>query len=509
MPRPLIALEQLYFSYRLDPALRIEKWRWLCGEHWAVVGGNGAGKTTLAQLLRDELRPQRGIIECDAAIDRARDIVYVSFAMQRELIEHDNRYDDSNEREDAHDVGTTVRQAILQGGEENDRFNRLVDNFGLRAILNRGIRVISTGEGRKTLLARALFAQPKILILDNPLEGLDKNMQAELSRAIENLLTGETPLLLLLPLGSKLPSGITHVLELERGEVVGNGPRAHFDSLHDTSNQSNNTSNELHTYNQIDKAVTSIVKLPSPLQRSKPFDMEAAPIEMHGVSVQYEDTPVLTDIHWRLDRDQHCCISGPNGAGKSTLLNLITGENHKGYGQPLFLFGRKRGSGESVWELKANCGIVNTPLQLNNLNRQRVLEVVASGLYDTIGLYQNCTGREKELTLEWIHAVGLDELKQHRFDQLSFGEQRLALLARAMVKSPPLLILDEPCIGLDSAHKHQFIALVERIAQQGHTQILYVSHVPEELPKCINQWLQLVPHENGGSTALVSNTAPN
>ncbi|MFT3930222.1 MAG: ATP-binding cassette domain-containing protein [Spongiibacteraceae bacterium] len=493
---PLIAFEQIYFSYRLDPALRIDQWRWHAGEHWAVVGGNGAGKTTLAQLLRDELRPQRGHIDCDDSIDRNRDIVYVSFAMQRELIEHDNRYDDSNEREDAHDVGTTVRQAILQGctlqsTAENDRFNQLVDNFGLRAILNRGIRVISTGEGRKTLLARALFAQPKILILDNPLEGLDKNMQAELSRAIETLLSGDTPLLLLLPLGSKLPSGITHVLELKRGEVVSSGSRAQFDKRH-----------------QADKTSVAAVALPPPLQRAKPFDMNAAPIDMQGVNVQYDDTPILTDIHWRFDRGQHCCISGPNGAGKSTLLNLITGENHKGYGQPLFLFGRKRGSGESVWELKANCGIVNTPLQLNNLNRQRVLEVVASGLYDTIGLYQNCTGREKELTLEWIHAVGLDELKQHRFDQLSFGEQRLALLARAMVKSPPLLILDEPCIGLDGEHKRQFIALVERIAQQGYTQILYVSHVPEELPNCINQWLQLVPHEQGGSTAVVSDSAP-
>jgi molybdate transport system ATP-binding protein len=137
-----------------------------------------------------------------------------------------------------------------------------------------------------------------------------------------------------------------------------------------------------------------------------------------------------------------------------------------------------------------------------------VLEVVASGLYDTIGLYQNCDGREKELTLAWIHAVGLGELAQHRFDQLSFGEQRLALLARAMVKSPPLLILDEPCIGLDSIHKQQFLALVDHIAAQGHTQILFVSHIVEELPACINQWLQLVPHAEGGHTALVQNEPP-
>ncbi len=497
MSRPLISLDQLYFSYRLAPALRIAQWRWQPGEHWAVIGGNGAGKTTFAQLLHDELRPQRGQIAWSDSINPARDIVYVSFAMQCELIAYDNRYDDSNEREDAHDVGTSVRRAILQGASENARFNQLVDNFGLRAILDRGIRVISTGESRKTLLARALFSQPKVLILDNPLEGLDKNMQAELSRAIEALLAGDTPLLLLLPLGSKLPSGITHVLELERGEVVNNGPRAQFDSLHEDPHKVD-----------VDKISVTAVALPPPLQRTNPFDISAAPIEMRGVNVQFDDTPVLTDIHWRLDRGQHCCISGPNGAGKSTLLNLITGDNHKGYGQPLWLFGRKRGSGESVWELKANCGIVNTPLQLNHLNRQRVLEVVASGLYDTIGLYNNCTGREKELTLDWIHAAGLDELAQHRFDQLSFGEQRLALLARAMVKSPPLLILDEPCIGLDGAHKQQFLALVERIAQQGYTQVLYVSHVAEELPKCINQWLQLVPHENGGSTAAVSDAAP-
>jgi molybdate transport system ATP-binding protein len=494
MSKPLISLNQIYFSYRVDPVLRIAHWQWRSGEHWAVVGGNGAGKTTLARLLRDELRPQRGKIEWTDTIESSRDIVYVSFALQRELIDHDNRYDDSNERDDAHDVGTTVRQAILQGSAENERFNQLVDDFGIRAILNRGIRVISTGEGRKTLLARALFAQPKMLILDNPLEGLDKNMQAELSHAIEALLKGDTPLLLLLPLGAKLPRGITHVLELDHGEVISNGSRQQFESLHKAD---------------VTKTSSVTIELPAPLRRAKPFDLNASPIEMQGVSVQFDDIPVLTDIHWRLDRGQHCCISGPNGAGKSTLLNLITGDNHKGYGQPLWLFGRKRGSGESVWELKANCGIVNTPLQLNHLNRQRVLEVVASGLYDTIGLYQDCTGREKELTLDWIHAVGLDALAQHRFDQLSFGEQRLALLARAMVKSPPLLILDEPCIGLDGAHRQQFLALVERIARQGYTQVLYVSHVAEELPQCINQWLQLVPHENGGSTAVVSDVSSN
>jgi molybdate transport system ATP-binding protein len=491
MSQPLVELHDIQFSYRLDPALRIAAWTWRGDEHWAIVGGNGAGKTTLARLLRDELRPQRGSIALRDDIQAERDILYVSFDLQRELIAFDNRYDESDEREDAHDVGTTVRRAILQGRAEDERFHELVAAFGLGAILHRGIRFVSTGEGRKTLLARALLAQPKILILDNPLEGLDRNMQRELSAAIERLLAGNTPLLLLLPQGAQLPRGISHVLELKHGTVTSCGPAADYrGSIADG------------------RDVLASTPLPPPLVRTRAIPNDAAPIDMRGVSVAFNDEKVLTDIHWRLDRGRHCCISGPNGAGKSTLLNLITGDSHKAYGQPLWLFGRKRGSGETVWELKANCGIVNTPLQLNHLGRQRVLEVVASGLYDTIGLYQNCTGREKELTLDWIHAVGLDELAQHRFDQLSFGEQRMALLARAMVKSPPLLILDEPCIGLDLEHRLRFLALVDRIATQGYTQVLFVSHVPEDLPACINQWLQLVPHPDGGSTAQVSSNRP-
>jgi molybdate transport system ATP-binding protein len=491
MTTTLVSLDDLYFSYRLDPALQIKAWRWQDNEHWAITGGNGAGKTTLALLLRDEMRPQRGSITLAPGIDPERDIVYVSFAMQRALIEHDNRFDDSETNGEGVDIGTTVRQAILQGHTEDQHFRELVRSFAIEHILNRGIRYISTGEGRKTLLARALYAAPKMLILDNPLEGLDRTMQSELSAAIEQLLVGTTPLLLLLPSGANFPRGITHVLELERGAVVSCGTRAQYENAnHDTA------------------ITVEQTPLPEPLQRATPIAQDAVPIDMRGVSVAYNDEQILTDIHWQFARGQHCCISGRNGAGKSTLLSLISGDNHKGYGQPLFLFGRKRGSGESVWELKANCGIVNTPLQLNHLNRQRALEVVASGLYDTIGLYQNCSGREKELTLNWIHAVGLDALAEHRFDQLSFGEQRLALLARAMVKSPLLLILDEPCIGLDGAHKKQLLALINRIAAQGHTQILYVSHVAEELPACINQWMQLVPHANGGHTAIVSETAP-
>ncbi len=486
---PLVQLDDIHFSYHLEPALLLPQWAWRRDQHWAVVGGNGAGKTTLALLLRDLRRPQRGSVQWADGIDPERDFIHVSFSLQKELMAIDARFDNSNESEDAFDVGTTVRAAILDGRPADPRFDELVAAFGIGHILDRGIRYISTGEGRKTLLARAIFAQPKGLILDNPLEGLDLNAQREVLALIERLLTRDTPLLLLLPDGAQLPQGVTHVLHLERGKVIACGAR-------DTV--------------KLDDGEAHVGEgpLPPPLLRANPLDANADPIVMEGVSVSLNDQPILTDIHWRLARGQHCCISGPNGAGKSTLMSLINGDSHKAYGQPLWLFGRKRGSGESVWEVKANCGIVNTPLQLNFVGRQRVLEVVASGLYDSVGLYQDCTGREKELTLAWIDAAGLTPLAKQRFDELSFGEQRMALLARAMVKSPPLLILDEPCLGLDGAHRRQFLALVDRIAAQGHTQVLFISHEAGQLPTCINQWLRLVPHEAGGYTAEVSDSPP-
>lgn len=490
----LVQFTDLHFAYRLEPTLTLEDWVWQAGEHWAITGGNGSGKTTLAKLIADRLRPQRGTVQLSASIDPARDVCYVSFDLQKELVEQDLRFDESNEREDAFDVGTSVRSAILQGHAEDARFAQLVDALGISHILQRGIRYISTGEGRKTLLARALLSMPKILILDNPLEGLDHHARGEFTQLLERLLSGgplgkEIPLLLLVPAGSELPQGISHVLQLDHGRATFAGTRAAFIEFNARSRR---------------HAVATTPILPSPLRADFMLPKNTPLLEMAGVNVSYNDTPVLTDVHWRFERDRHCHVSGPNGAGKSTLLSLISGDNHKGYGQPLWLYGKKRGSGESVWEIKANCGIVNTPLQLTFLGRQRVLEVVASGLHDTIGLYDFCGGRERELTFDWIKAVGLEALAEHRFDQLSFGEQRLALLARAMVKSPPLLILDEPCLGLDGPHREQFLTLVDTIATQNHTQILYVNHVADEMPSCINQWLELKPHTAGGYTAHVT-----
>ncbi|MFA7554439.1 MAG: ATP-binding cassette domain-containing protein [Spongiibacteraceae bacterium] len=482
----IIHLNNVWAAYRIDPILRNITWNWLEGQQWAILGGNGAGKSAIAHLLTDHLRPQRGTIERQQGLNPETDILHLSFELQRKLIDHDIRYDDSETRDDAFDVGTTVRQIVLQKQPEDERFATIAKQCHIDHILDRGIRFVSTGESRKALLARALYNQPKLLILDNPFEGLDKQSQGELKSLIDQLLLSPLKILLLIKQTDEVADNITHVMHLHEGEIKHIGQRDEILSL----------ATELQQH-------INIPELPAAADRPYQLNKNEPLLELKHVSVSYNDQAILTDINWRLEQGQHCCIAGPNGAGKSTLLSMLNGDNHKAYGQNISLFGKPRGSGESIWELKQKFGVVNTQLQLNHVGRTRVAEVVASGLYDSVGLYHQCSGKDRKIALDWLKVMGLENIADHYFNQISFGQQRLAMLARAMVKSPLILILDEPCIGLDLAHRHLILALLDKIAERGDCHILYVSHSANEIPRCINQHLELIPHADGGYTAKV------
>jgi len=202
-------------------------------------------------------------------------------------------------------------------------------------------------------------------------------------------------------------------------------------------------------------------------------------------------------VEWTLLPGQHCCISGPNGCGKTTLLSLINGDNHKAYGQDITLFGQRRGSGESVWDIKQKFGLVDTGLHLNFARGMRVIEVVVSGFFDSVGLYDDWGDQQRQTASDWLAALGLGNVEASAFDSLSFGLQRMVLLARAMVKSPAILILDEPCLGLDGPHRRTVLDAIDHIAGNSDTQILYVSHSPGEMPRCINQQLKFLPGSDG------------
>ncbi len=223
----LVSLNNVRFAHQLEPILDDFNWCWPKGKHLAILGSNGCGKTTLAQLITDTLRPNRGQCSYGEHIGPG-DIAHISFDQHRQLMEHDRRFDDSETRADAFDVGTRVRDAILQGGVADENFDQLCQRLRIEHILDRGIRFISTGESRKTLLARALLAKPAALIIDNPLEGLDAQAQADIRQLLDELVASPTPVLLLTKSATDIPDGIDEVQIMSQGSITGHCSPARF-----------------------------------------------------------------------------------------------------------------------------------------------------------------------------------------------------------------------------------------------------------------------------------------
>jgi molybdate transport system ATP-binding protein len=479
----LFELANASLVYRALPALDSISWSVQSGEQWAVLGPNGAGKTSLARILTEQVRHATGDYLRSATLNK-EGIAYVCFEQAKALCDRDKKLDDSEFRADANDPGTTVRNAILAGRAADALFAHWTARLHMQHILDRGLRFLSTGEMRKTLLVKAIMSSPGLLILDSPLDGLDRSSQTAMHEIIDQLLASNLALLLLCRQIEDIPPGISHVLVLANGRVVDKGPRE-----------------AVLTNPQVDRLMNPplppLVPPPEPAARHYKLSAGAPLLELRDVTVVYGTTTVLQGVNWRFDPGMHCCVSGPNGCGKTTLLSLVTGDNHKAYGQNITLFGQRRGTGESVWEIKEKYGQIDTQLQLNFARGMKTIEVVVSGFFDTIGLYDDWGDAQRARALDWLQALGLQASASQSFDALSFGMQRMVLLARAMVKSPVILILDEPTLGLDAYHRRLILRAIDHIASHCDTQIIFVSHSAAEQPRCINQHLTFVPHDAG------------
>lgn len=479
----LISLQQVSLAYRALPALADINWRFEFGQQWACLGPNGAGKTSLANVLSGIASHFSGDLEFGEAIEQ-QGVAYVCFEQQKALCERDKKLDDSEFRSDASDPGTPVRHVILGNRSPGADFDYWTERLNMRHILDRGLRFISTGETRKTLLVRALLSRPGLLILDSPLDGLDRDSQREMHSVLAELLASPQAVLLLCRQIDDIPVGITHVLALEAGRPLACGERE-------------TTLADARVRALMNPPIAPFAQLPDPAPRPYELPAQHPLLVLRNVAVKYGELQVLQDVNWTFARGDHCLVSGPNGCGKSTLLSLVTGDNHKAYGQDITLFGLRRGSGESVWDIKQKYGVLDTALHLNWVRGMKVVEVVISGFFDSNGLYDDWGDAQLERAEQWLAALGLRSISRDSFDALSFGMQRMALLARAMVKSPAILLLDEPSLGLDGHHRQLLLAAIDHIAEHSDTQIIFVSHSAGERPHCLNQHLQFVP-ESGG-----------
>jgi molybdate transport system ATP-binding protein len=392
-----------------------------------VTGPNGSGKSTVARDL--------------AA--RVAGSWLLSAESQQAFYEAQLAADEANFKQGV-DTSSTVGDLLGAAGRSHPLFAA----FRLEALWERHYRQLSTGEARKTLLLQAVLRAPSLLVLDDPFDGLDRAAVAELAQAIAHV-AQRLPVLVA---GAFAPEALPFPREALREVVVlGRAPAPH--------------------------------QAPPPVHLGswyEPLDPAVPLVRLLGGRVAYGDDVVFDGLDFSVAAGQHTLIEGPNGSGKSTLLEMVTGDHPQAYSNDLHLFGRRRGSGETVWDIKKNLGLVSSRLHRDYRVGGTALEVLLSGLYDSIGVYQVPTPTDVARAVAWLTWLDLGIDAEASFRELSFGQQRLVLIARAAIKVPPLVVLDEPTSGLDPDNRLRALGLVESLCTQRKSTVLMVTHRADE-----------------------------
>ena len=447
-------------------------------QHTVVLGSNGSGKSALAALVAGEGELLNGRHQVTA------NIAWVSVEQQQALIEAEKQKDCADIL-DIIPIATTVEEILLEGLHldviEQKLLARVSEVFALKDMLQRPFRALSTGETRKLLLAKVLMSQPELLILDEPWDGLDKQACIDFNALLQEIST-ETTCILVLNRLSEVPSFCQQLVLMQSGAIQWQTP------IND------DLAEQLTHISQLQHMQQQDLVLPDKDSESfapHPLDANAPLVKLINVKVNYTENIVFSGLNWTIQPQQHWQISGPNGSGKTCLLNLITGDHPQCYANDIYVFGFQRGSGESIWQIKQYIGYLSNAFHLDYRVNCSLLHVVLSGFYDSIGMYHQATKNQIVLAEQWLALMGLEKHTASPFQELSFGDQRLVLLARAMTKHPALLILDEPCNGLDDINRLKVLALIELLAKEGRTTLLYVNHHQEDAIPSIKNHLSM------------------
>lgn len=431
------------------------------GEHIAILGNNGSGKTLLSRIILGNCSIKGGVAAYNFGNDlpNYKNIAQIAFKNEYESSDffYQQRWNSSE-----YDRCPTVSESLAHV-EKNVELEEMLR---LSILLSKKIVLLSSGELRRFHLYRVLAAKPRVLIVDNLYAGLDATMRSQLEEIVNRIARdGKISLILLCSRSRDIPSSVTHYYRIDSCRL---GLKQEF--------------------NPQVRDLEEVVSAPSSLKHAA---VGAPIVELNSINITYGRRTLFSNFKWVVRKGERWLIAGANGSGKTTLLSLINGDNPLAYAQEMSLFGRKRGTGESIWDIKRRIGFVSPEMLREYMQDVPVLDVVASGFFDSVGLHLTPSDEQRSLAMSWIKRFGIEHILGQNFIKLSSGEQRLVLVARAFVKDPELLILDEPFYDVDyDCYKRIMEQIVLFVASPEKT-LICVSHYPEEVSAIITNHLEL------------------
>lgn len=481
-PKLLFSLKEVTVRNRHETVLENVSFEMFEGQHMALFGSSDNEKKALLELIAGKLPISAGSFitatnEPSTTKQRTTAFVparntFVNFYNNGNAY-YQQRYEITNSEKTA-----TVHQYLLAIEHKANKpywdYDKVVDRLALSPVSGKEIIQLSTGETKRVFIAAALLSNPDILLLENPFNGLDQSSRSNFNLLVSEIAASGIHLVISIQ-DAGIPPAITHIAVVENKRIRSIVPKSSF---------------EIAAATMLPAGKLDTAELSDLLSIHKKADFKII-VGMEQVTVRYADKVILDRISWTIRQGEKWALTGPNGAGKSTLLSLINAENPQAYSNNIVLFDRKRGSGESVLDIKKKIGYVSPELFQYIPRGNTCSEVVESGLNDTLGLAKTSNISKAALCLRWLKVFGIEELADLKFNEVPAGKQRLCLLARALVKNPPLLILDEPCQDLNSSQKANFKNILEHICEHSDITLIYVSHYPEEMPRNIMDTLEL------------------
>ncbi len=511
----LVVLDNITLKKNGRPLFANTYWMLSESEQWAILGPNGSGKSVLARVIAEEITPVSGEVRYSSIVKYSskgsyvnsttvRNTSLVSPWTHRSVISHQSSFYQSRWHSGFNENSLTVSAFLSQNSvEEINPFEinpprSPAINFRRRQMLvkrllqlsplwDRLLLHLSNGEMRRVLLAHAFLENPKILVMDDPFAGLDSWTRQHLRTVINDWMRRNHHIILVTSRPDEIPSRVTHLILVEQNKIIAQGEKHRM------------LQHPLVKKLQEPKEIVPIHRNQKPQIQSNTSGCDI--VVMNDITIRVGKKAILNKIEWTIKQGEHWALLGPNGSGKTTLLSLIQGDHPQTYAQDVQLFGIRPGSTQSLWTIRQKIGWLSPELHLHYPMEWNCIDVVCSGFFNSSGLHQSCSEHRRSIARQWLCRFKLKDKMQRCLGELSLGDQRLVLLARAMVKKPQLLVLDEPCQGIDKMHRRMILESIDLGVKETGATVIYVTHHKNELPQCITHLMKI----NAGHTEVQKN----